>query len=161
MSNDAAEDHWQRRYEKLERHMEEEMAKKDKKIDKLEKTVNRLEGLLANAVNQINTITLEMNSAKKAAAMANARRIGAKSCNKKGKASKSTHNRTGRESSTDIDEEVTADASICDACGDDHLSEVLDEYERVITEVEQIKTKVTRITVKRRRCTNCKKNSLR
>ena len=140
---------------------EEEMAKKDKKIDKLEEMVNRLEGLLTNAVNQIKTITLEMNSAKKAAAMANARRIGAKSGkkkgNKKGKTSKSTHNRTGRKSPTNIDEEVTADAGVCDACGSDQLSEVLDEYERVITEIEQIKTKITRITVKRRRCTNCKK----
>ena len=73
------------------------------------------------------------------------------------KKSKSKHKRTGRKRPTDIDEEITADANVCDACGSDHLSKVLDEYERVVTEVEQVKAKVTRIIVKRRRCTNCKK----
>ena len=70
---------------------------------------------------------------------------------------KASTNRIGRKRPTDIDEEVAADAHVCDACGSDHLSKVLDEYERVITEVEQVKAKVTRIIVKRRRCTNCKK----
>ena len=64
MSNDTTEDHWRRRCEKLE----EEVAKKDKKIDELEERVNRLEGLLANTINQIKTITLELNSAKETAA---------------------------------------------------------------------------------------------
>ena len=53
--------------------------------------------------------------------------------------------------------EATADASVCDACGSDHLSEVLDEYTRIITEVEQVKAEITRISVKRRRCADCKK----
>ena len=90
MSNDTTEDHWKRRYEKLERQMEEEIAKKDKKVDELEERVNRLEGLLANAINQIKTITLELNSAKETAAAANARIINAKADKKKDK--KNTRN---------------------------------------------------------------------
>ena len=56
-----------------------------------------------------------------------------------------------------MDREATADASVCDACGSDHFSEVLDKYTRVITEVEQVKAKITRISVKRRHCADCKK----
>ena len=161
MPNDTTEDHWKRRYEKLERQMEEEIAKKDKKIDELEKRVNRLEGLLTNAINQIKTITLELNSAKETAAAANARIINAKADKKKDKKkhkkSASKHKRIGRECPTDIDEEVIADANVCDACGGNCLSEVLDEYERVITDIQQVKAKITSIAIKRRRCTNCKK----
>ena len=105
--------------------------------------------------------TVERDSAKETAAAANARSINAKTGKKKGKTkgkkSVGTHKRTGRKRPTDIDEEVAADAHVCDACGSDHLSKVLDEYERVVTEVEQVKAKITRIVVKRRRCTNCKK----
>ena len=161
MSNSITEDHWKRRYEKLECRMNEVLAKKDKKIVQLEEKVNRLEGLLTNAINQIEALTLELNSAKETAAAANARNVNAKTGkkkdNKKHKKSKSKHKRIGRKRPTDIDEEAAADAHVCDACGSDHLSKVLDEYERVITEVEQVKAKVTRIIVKRRRCTNCKK----
>ena len=138
MSNDTTEDHWKRRCEKLE----EEVAKKDKKIDELEERVNRLEGLLTNAINQIKTITLELNSAKETAAAANARIINAKTDKKKDKKkhkkSASKHKRIGRECPTDIDEEVIADANVCDACGGNCLSEVLDEYERVITDIQQV-----------------------
>ena len=95
------------------------------------------------------------------AAADNARSINAKAGKKKGKTkgkkSAGKHKRTGRKRPTDIDEEVAADAHVCDACGSDHLSKVLDEYERVITEVEQVKAKITRIVVKRRYCTSCKK----
>ena len=95
------------------------------------------------------------------AAAANARSINAKAGKKKGKTkgkkSAGKHKRTDRKRPTDIDEEVAADAHVCDACGSDHLSKVLDEYERVITEVEQVKAKITRIVVKRRCCTSCKK----
>ena len=52
---------------------------------------------------------------------------------------------------------MTADANVCDVCGSDHLSKVLDEYERVVTEVEQVKAKITKIVIKRRCCTDCKK----
>ena len=86
MSDDTTEDHWKRRCEKLE----EEVVKKDKKIDELEERVNRLEGLLTNAINQIKTITLELNSAKETAAAANARIINAKADKKKDK--KNTRN---------------------------------------------------------------------
>ena len=158
MSNDVTEDHWKQRYEKLECRMEEMLAKKDETIAKLEK-------LLTNAISQIDALTLERNNAKETAAAANARSISAKAGkkkdNKKHKKSKSKHKRIGRKRPTDIDEEVAANAHVCDACGGDHLSKVLDEYERVITEIEQIKAKVTRIIVKRRRCTNCKKTGLR
>ena len=147
MSDGITEDHWKRRYEELERQMNEKVGK--------------LEGLLADAINQIKILTLERDSAKETAAAANARNINAKAGkkkdNKKHKKSKSKHKRIGRKRPTDIDEEVAADAHVCDACGSDHLSKVLDEYERVITEVEQVKAKVTRIIVKRRRCANCKK----
>ena len=161
MSNSITEDHWKRRYEKLERRMNEVLAKKDKKIVQLEEKVNRLEGLLTNAINQIEALTLELNSAKEAAAAANARNVNAKTGKKKGnkkpKKSKSKHKRTGRKCPTDIDEEVIADATVCDACGGDRLSEVLDEYERVITDIQQVKAKITKIFIKRRRCTDCKK----
>ena len=147
MSDGITEDHWKRRYEELECQMNEKVGK--------------LEGLLANAINQIKILTLERDSAKETAAAANARSINAKAGKKKGKTkskkSAGKHKRTGRKRPTDIDEEVAADAHVCDACGSDHLSKVLDEYERVITEVEQVKAKITRIIVKRRRCTNCKK----
>ena len=118
MSDGVTEDHWKRRYEKLERQMNEKVGK--------------LEGLLADAINQIKILTLERDSAKETAAAANARNINAKAGkkkdNKKHKKSKSKHKRTGRKRPTDIDEEVTADANVCDACGSDHLSKVLDEY---------------------------------
>ena len=147
MSDGITEDHWKRRYEELECQMNEKVGK--------------LEGLLANAINQIKILTLERDSAKETAAAANARSINAKAGKKKGKTkgkkSAGKHKRTGRKRPTDIDEEVAADAHVCDACGSDHLSKVLDEYERVVTEVEQVKAKITRIIVKRRRCTNCKK----
>ena len=136
MSKNITEDHWKRRYEKLECRMNEVLAKKDEKIAQLEEKVNRLEGLFTNAINQIKALTLELNSAKEAAAAANARNISAKAAKKKGnkkpKKSKSKHKRTGKKCPTDIDEEVIADATVCDACGGDDLSEVLDEYERVI-----------------------------
>ena len=94
----------------------------------MEEKVNRLEALLLNAISQISTLTLERNNAKEADAATNARRIGAKASKKKGnkkdKTSKSTHNRTGRERPVDIGGKVTADASTCDACGSDRLSEV-------------------------------------
>ena len=61
------------------------------------KRVNRLEGLLINAINQIKTITLELNSAKETAAAANARIINAKADKKKDKKSASKHKRIGRE----------------------------------------------------------------
>ena len=105
------EDHWKRRYEKLECRMnevlakkdevlakkdevlakkdevlakkDEVLAKKDKKIVQLEEKVNRLEGLLTNAINQIEALTLEMNSAKETAAAANARNVNAKTGKKK------------------------------------------------------------------------------
>ena len=154
MSDGITEDHWKRRYEELECQMNE-------KVGKLEEKVGKLEGLLTNAINQIKILTLERDSAKETAAAANARSINAKAGKKKGKTkskkSAGKHKRTGRKRPTDIDEEVAADAHVCDACGSDHLSKVLDEYERVITEVEQVKAKITRIIVKRRRCTNCKK----
>ena len=147
MSDGITEDHWKRRYEELECQMNEKVGK--------------LEGLLANAINQIKILTLERDSAKETAAAANARSINAKAGKKKGKTkgkkSAGKHKRTGRKRPTDIDEEVAADAHVCDACGSDHLSKVLDEYEMVVTEVEQVKAKITRIVVKRRRCTNCKK----
>ena len=105
--------------------------------------------------------TVERDSAKETAAAANARSINAKAGKKKGKTKgrKSTgrHKRTGRTRPTDIDEEVTADANVCDVCGSGHPSEVLDEYASVVTDVEQIKAKITRITIKRKRCINCKK----
>ena len=161
MSNSITEDHWKRRYEKLERQMNEVLAKKDKKIVQLEEKVNRLEGLLTNAINQIEALTLELNSAKETAAAANARNVNAKTGKKKGnkkpKKSKSKHKRTGRKCPTDIDEEVIADATVCDVCGGDRLSKVLDEYERVITDIQQVKAKITKIFIKRRRCTDCKK----
>ena len=98
---------------------------------------------------------------KEAAAAANARNVNAKAGKKKGnkkpKKSKSKHKRTGRKCPTDIDEEVIADANVCDACGGDCLSEVLDEYERVVTDIQQVKAKITKIFIKRRRCTDCKK----
>ena len=151
MFDGITEDHWKRRYEELECQMNEKVGK--------------LEGLLANAINQIKILTLERDSAKETAAAANARSINAKAGKKKGKTKGKTkgkksagkHKRTGRKRPTDIDEEVAADAHVCDACGNDHLSKVLDEYERVVTEVEQVKAKVTRIIVKRKRCTDCKK----
>ena len=77
--------------------------------------------------------------------------------NKKPKKSKSKHKRTGRKCPTDIDEEVIVDATVCDACGGDRLSKVLDEYERIITDIQQVKAKITKISIKRRRCTDCKK----
>ena len=83
MSNSITEDHWKRRYEKLECRMNEVLAKKDKKIVQLEEKVNRLEGLLTNAINQIEALTLELNSAKETAAAANARNINAKTGKKK------------------------------------------------------------------------------
>ena len=90
MSNSITEDHWKRRYEKLESRMnevlakkDEVLAKKDKKIVQLEEKVNRLEGLLTNAINQIEALTLELNSAKETAAAANARNVNAKTCKKK------------------------------------------------------------------------------
>ena len=83
MSNSITEDHWKRRYEKLERRMNEVLAKKDKKIVQLEEKVNRLEGLLTNAINQIEALTLELNSAKETAAAANARNVNAKTGKKK------------------------------------------------------------------------------
>ena len=120
-----------------------------------------MEGLLTNAINQIKTITLELNSAKETAAAANARIINAKADKKKDKKkhkkSASRHKRIGRECPANIDEEVVADANVCDACGGNCLSEVLDEYERVITDIQQVKAKITSIAIKRRRCTNCKK----
>ena len=154
MSKDATEDHWKQRYEKLECRVEEMLAKKDE-------TIAKLEELLTNAIGQINALTLERNNAKGTAAAANARNINAKSGKKKGdkkrRKSKSTHKRTGRERPADIYREATADASVCDACGSDHISEVLDEYTRIITEVERVKAEITRISVKRRRCADCKK----
>ena len=147
MSDGITEDHWKRRYEELECQMNEKVGK--------------LEELLTNAINQIKILTLERDNAKETAAAANARSINAKAGKKKGKTkgkkSVGKHKRTGRKRPTDIDEEVAADAHVCDACGSDHLSEVLDEYERVITEVEQVKAEITRISVKRRRCADCKK----
>ena len=97
MSNNITEDHWKRRYEKLECRMnevlakkdevlakkDEVLAKKDKKIVQLEEKVNRLEGLLTNAINQIEALTLELNSAKETAAAANARNVNAKTGKKK------------------------------------------------------------------------------
>ena len=77
--------------------------------------------------------------------------------NKKPKKSKSKHKRTGRKCPTDIDEEVIVDATVCDACGGDRLSKVLDEYERIITDIQQVKAKITKMFIKRRRCTDCKK----
>ena len=82
MSNDATEDHWKHRYEKLECPMEEMPAKKDEKIAKLEEKVTELEELLISAISQINALTLERNNAKEAAA-ANARSISAKAGNAK------------------------------------------------------------------------------
>ena len=168
MSKNITEDHWKRRYEKLECRMnemlakkDEKLAKKDEKIAQLEEKVNRLEGLFTNAINQIKALTLELNSAKEAAAAANARNISAKTGKKKGnkkpKKSKSKHKRTGRKCPTDIDEETIADATVCDACGGNCFSEVLDEYGRVIIDIQQVKAKITKIVVKRRRCTDCKK----
>ena len=116
-----------------------------------------MEELLTNAINQIKTITLELNSAKETAVAANARIINAKADKKKDKKSASKHKRIGRECPADIDEEVIADANVCDTCGGNCLSEVLDEYERVITDIQQVKAKITSIVIKRRRCTNCKK----
>ena len=90
MSNSITEDHWKRRYEKLECRINEVLAKKDKvlakkdkKIVQLEEKVNRLEGLLTNAINQIEALTLELNSAKETAAAANARNVNAKTGKKK------------------------------------------------------------------------------
>ena len=154
MSKDATEDHWKQRYEKLECRVEEMLARKDE-------TIAKLEELLTNAIGQINALTLERNNAKEATAAANARNINAKAGKKKDdkkrRKSKSTHKRAGRECPADTDREATADASVCDACGSDHFSEVLDKYTRVITEVEQVKAKITRISVKRRHCAGCKK----
>ena len=168
MSKNITEDRWKRRYEKLECRMnemlakkDEKLAKKDEKIAQLEEKVNRLEGLFTNAINQIKALTLELNSAKEAAAAANARNISAKTGKKKGnkkpRKSKSKHKRTGRKCPTDIDEETIADATVCDACGGNCFSEVLDEYGRVIIDIQQVKAKITKIVVKRRRCTDCKK----
>ena len=58
MSNGVTEECWKWRYEKLERQTKEMLAKKDKKIVQLEEKVNRLEGLLTNAINQIEALTL-------------------------------------------------------------------------------------------------------
>ena len=161
MSKDAAEDRRKYRYEKLECPMEEMLAKKDEKIAKLEEKVTELEELLIDAISQINALALERNSAKEAAAAANARsteaKAGKKKDDKKRRKSKSTHKRAGRERPADTDREATADVSVCDACGSDHFSEVPDEYTSAITEVEQVKAEITRISVKRRRCADCKK----
>ena len=160
MSDGITEDHWKRRYEKLECQMKETLAKKDLQFGYLLMRVDKLEGLLINAINQIKTLTLERDSAKETAA-ANARNINAKAGkkkdNKKHKKSKSRHQRIGRTRPTDIDEEVTADANVCDVCRSDHLSEVLNEYARVITDIQQVKAKITKIVIKRRHCTDCKK----
>ena len=83
MSNGVTEECWKWRYEKLERQTKEMLAKKDKKIVQLEEKVNRLEGLLTNAINQIEALTLELNSAKETAAAANARNVNAKTGKKK------------------------------------------------------------------------------
>ena len=83
MSKNITEDHWKQRYEKLECRMDEMLAKKDEKIAQLEEKVNRLEGLFTDAVNQIKALTLELNSAKEAAAAANARNVNAKIAKKK------------------------------------------------------------------------------
>ena len=83
--------------------------------------VSKLEELLTNAINQIKILTLERDNAKKTAAAANARSINAKAGKKKGKTkgkkSAGKHKRTGRKRPTDIDEEIAADAHVCDACG--------------------------------------------
>ena len=42
MSNDTTEDHWKRRYEKLEHQMEEEIAKKEEEIAKKDKKIDEL-----------------------------------------------------------------------------------------------------------------------
>ena len=47
--------------------------------------IGKLEGPLANAINQIKILTLERDSAKETAAAANARSINAKAGKKKGK----------------------------------------------------------------------------
>ena len=72
MSKNITEDHWKRRYEKLECRMnemlakkDEKLAKKDEKIAQLEEKVNRLEGLFTNAINQIKALTLELIVQKK------------------------------------------------------------------------------------------------
>ena len=52
-------------------------------IVQLEEKADRLEGLLTNAINQIKTLTLKMNSAKETAAEANAKSINAKAGKKK------------------------------------------------------------------------------
>jgi len=102
----------------------------------------------------------EIASIKETVSALVARNISAKSDkrhnNTPKKDSHSKHARKSRNRPTHINSTVTVDSKICANCGNTHLSEPTDTYERTVEDIIPARTIVTRYIITRRYCRNCK-----